>query len=292
VSASKQPEVTPEDIARASRAFRDRAGAAWVRLQEQTDTQIDPLGRAAMAKLDVALGARVLDVGCGCGQTLLELADVVGPKGHVLGVDISEPMLARAAERVAGRDEISLVCADAQTHAFAPRAFDALYSRFGVMFFDDARLAFTNLRGALRSGGRLSFVCWQELARNPWAAAPLAAVMRLLPASAMPDMLKADRPGPFLFGDRARVRAILSDAGFTDVELAPVEQPLHVGGAMTLDEALAYCRQIGPAARAMVDAPEALRAALDEALAGALAPFVGPRGVWMDAAAFVVTARG
>jgi len=281
----------PPDPPRASQSFLEKSGEAWVRMQDRTDALIDPLGRVAIERLGVAAGERVLDVGCGCGQTLLQLADGVGPSGQVLGVDISPPMLARARERAAGRPTIALVLGDAQTYAFAPGAFDALYSRFGVMFFDDARAAFRNLRGAVRSGGRLSFVCWQDLAKNPWAARPLEAVMRLLPGSALPDLLREGRPGPFFMSDPARVRAILGDAGWKDVSLEPVEMPLHLAAAATLDEAVAYSLQIGPAARAMDGAPETLKPALEAALREALAPFASARGVFVDGAAFIVGAR-
>jgi SAM-dependent methyltransferase len=279
------------DTPRASQSFVEKAGEAWVRMQERTDTLIDPLGRVAIERLGVGAGERVLDVGCGCGQTLLELADLVGPGGHVLGVDISPPMLERARERAAGRPNVALALGDAQAYAFAPRDFDAVYSRFGVMFFDDPRAAFRNLRAAARPGGRLSFVCWQDLAKNPWAARPLEAVLRLLPASAMPDMLREGRPGPFFLSDPPRVRAILDDAGWQGVSLEPVEMPLHLGGAATLDEAVAYCLQIGPASRAMADAPKTLEPALTAALREALAPFASARGVFIDGAAFVVRAR-
>jgi ubiquinone/menaquinone biosynthesis C-methylase UbiE len=274
-----------------SQAFRDRAGEAWVRLQERTDALIDPLGRVAIERLGPAPGARVLDVGCGCGQTLLELAELVGPEGRVVGIDVSEPMLGRARELTAGRPQIELLLADAQTHALPPASFDAIYSRFGVMFFDDARAAFANLRAAAKPGAPLAFVCWQELERNPWASLPLAAVRARLPEVALPEMLQRGRPGPFYFADRALVRAVLEGAGFRDVAFEPVERPLHLGGAMTLDEAVDYCRQIGPAARTIAEAPEALRPTLEGALATSLAPFVGPRGVWIDGAALVVTAR-
>jgi SAM-dependent methyltransferase len=279
------------DPPRASQSFIDKAGEAWVRLQDQTDALTDPLGRVALARLGVAEGERILDVGCGCGQTLLQLADLTGPAGHVLGVDISPPMLARARERAAEWPTIALALGDAQAYAFAPGSFDAVYSRFGVMFFDDPRTAFRNMRAAARAGGRLSFVCWQELAKNPWAARPLEAVMRLLPPSAMPDMLREGRPGPFFLSEPARVRAILEGAGWRDVALEPVEMPLHLAGAATLEEAVAYSFQIGPAARAMADAPEALKPALEAALRQALAPFAAARGVFMDGAAFVVGAR-
>jgi SAM-dependent methyltransferase len=283
--------ANPSDPPRASQSFVEKGGEAWARLQERTDALIDPLGRIAIDRLGVVTGERVLDVGCGCGQTLLQLAERAGPSGHVLGVDISPPMLGRARELVAGQPTIALALADAQTYAFAPGAFDAVFSRFGVMFFDDARAAFRNLRAAARPGARLSFVCWQEMAKNLWAVRPLEAVMRLLPASALPDMLREGRPGPFFLSDPARVRAILGDAGWTDVSLEPVEMPLDLGGGATLDEAVEYSFQIGPAARAMTDAPEALKPALQAALRQAFAPFATPRGVFMDGAAFIVRAR-
>jgi SAM-dependent methyltransferase len=283
--------MSPPDPPRASQSFVEKGGEAWVRMQERTDTLIDPLGRVAIERLGVVAGERILDVGCGCGQTLLQLAELAGPSGQVLGVDISPPMLERARERVAGRATIALALGDAQAYSFAPGAFDAVYSRFGVMFFDDPRAAFSNLRTAARSNARLSFVCWQDLAKNPWAARPLEAVMRLLPESAMPDMLREGRPGPFFMSDPARVRAILGDAGWKDVSLEPAEMPLHLGGAATLDEAVDYSLQIGPAARAMADAPETLKPALEAALREALAPFAGARGVFMAGAAFVVGAR-
>jgi SAM-dependent methyltransferase len=279
------------DPPRASQSFVEKGGEAWVRMQDRTDTLIDPLGRTAIERLGVVGGERILDVGCGCGQTLLQLAELAGPSGHVLGVDISPPMLARARERGAGRPTIALALGDAEEYVFAPGAFDAVYSRFGVMFFDDPRAAFRNLRAATRSSGRLSFVCWQDLAKNLWAARPLEAVMRLLPESAMPDMLREGRAGPFFMSDPTRVRAILGDAGWRDISLERVEMPLHLGGAATLDEAVEYSFQIGPAARAMADAPETLKPALEAALREALAPFATAAGVFMDGAAFVVGAR-
>jgi ubiquinone/menaquinone biosynthesis C-methylase UbiE len=283
--------MSAPDPPRASQSFVEKAGEAWVRMQDRTETLIDPLGRIAIDRLGVVAGERILDVGCGCGQTLLQLADLTGPSGHVLGVDISPPMLGRARERAAGRANIELALGDAQTYAFARAAFDAVYSRFGVMFFDDHRAAFRNLRAAARPGGRLSFVCWQDLAKNPWASRPLDAVMRLLPASAMPEVMREGRPGPFFMSDPARVRAILGDAGWQDVAIEPVEMSLHLGGAATLDEVVEYSFQIGSAARAMADAPETLKPALEAALREAFAPFVTARGVYMDGAAFVVGAR-
>jgi SAM-dependent methyltransferase len=271
--------------------FNERSGEAWTRLQEQTDLQLDPFGREAMARLRLARGERVVDVGCGCGQTLLELAELVGPEGRVLGVDVAPPMLERARQRSAGQASVSLALADAQTHPFAPAEFDAAFSRFGVMFFDDARAAFANLRRALVPGGRLAFVCWQEIARNPWADRPLRAVLDVLGRTEAPELVRLDRPGPFSLSDPDRVCSVLAGAGFTDVAVDPYERPLLYGGAATLEEALAYSRHIGPAARATADADPKLRPALDDAITAALAPFASARGVWVDAATLIVTAR-
>ncbi len=160
--------------------WNEQRGRAWVAQQELIEAQLAPLGRHAMDRAAIAAGERVLDVGCGCGQTTLELARRVGPRGSVLGADISSVMLGRARELAgaAGATNVRFEEADAQTHAFPPAGFDVLFSRFGVMFFADPRAAFANLRTALRPGARVAFVCWQALPLNPWMAVPLAAALQ------------------------------------------------------------------------------------------------------------------
>lgn len=271
--------------------FGEKAGNAWALLQERTDAYLDPLGRVAMALLQLEQGARVTDIGCGCGQTLLELAELVGPSGRVLGLDISQPMLARAQEIAAPYGNVSVVLADAETYTFTPASEDALFSRFGVMFFRDPSAAFRNLRRALRPGGQLAFVCWQELDRNPWAAVPLRALMARMPDVPAPALLDPGTPGPFGLADRARVEALLHAAGFAEVKISSHTTSVHFGAALTLDEAVDYCRQLGPASRFLGDAPPERRPELLETLREALAPHVSPRGLWMDAAAWLVSAR-
>jgi SAM-dependent methyltransferase len=272
------------------RLFDDRVGSAWALLQDRTDAFLDPLGRAAMARLCLSPGERVVDVGCGCGQTLVELAELVGPGGRVLGVDINEPMLALARARSVARANIELALGDAQTYAFARAAYDAVYSRFGVMFFGDPRAAFANLRAALRPGGRLAFVSWQELARNPWAELPLRALLAKMPGAPLPALVQSGAPGPFGLADRARIESLLAAAGFAGVTVEPFATSVHLGAAMTLDEAVDYCRQLGPASRCLGDAPVERRPELETALRAALAPHATSRGLWFDAAAWLVTA--
>lgn len=273
--------------------WQDKAGATWARLHRQTDAQLGPFGRVAIERLRVALGERVLDVGCGAGQTLLELGERVGPAGTVTGLDISEPLLAAASERVraARIQNVDVVLGDAARHGFGV-PFHAVFSRFGVMFFEDMVAGFRNLRRALRPGGRLGFVCWQSAEKNPWHGRLLAAVRAVLPDAPPPDMLAPGSPGPFRLSDAEEVDAILSEAGFQERRIEPVELDMDFGGTRTLEEAVAYALEIGPAARFAGDADPTLRPEFEAALATALAPHVSDRGVRFEAAALAVTAQG
>src|SRR5919202_367006 len=172
------------------------AADTWVAQQERLDRQLDPLGRAALRVLAPRPGEHVLDVGCGSGQTTLQLADAVGPDGRVVGVDVSSQLLA-AARRRPRPANVAFEQADAQTYAFE-RPFDAIYSRFGVMFFADPVAAFANLRRALKPGGRMAFVCWREEAANPMMTVPMAAAAKHLPPLPPPAQ-DAHAPGPFAF---------------------------------------------------------------------------------------------
>src|SRR5262249_32133419 len=147
------------------RFWNDAGSRRWVRQQALLDAMLASLGRRALERAAARHGERVVDVGCGCGDTSLALARAVGVTGRVTGIDVSRPMLERAGERAreAGLGTVCFVEADAQTHPFA-REHDLVFSRFGVMFFIDPVVAFRNLRGALGPGGRLAFVCWQALA--------------------------------------------------------------------------------------------------------------------------------
>ncbi len=212
------------------RYWNEEAGPRWVRQQQRLDAQIDPLGLAAMQRADVKPGEQMLDVDC--GQTALELAERVGPSSAVVGIDISQPLLARARERQTelGVKNLEFLNADAQTYPFTPERFDLVFSRFGVMFFADPSAAFANLCTALRSVGRLCFVCWQSLEKNDWVRIPLRAAAQrvVLPAPPAPGAL-----GPFAFADPDHVRRILTGGGFTDISFEAYKTQLSLGSAMT-----------------------------------------------------------
>jgi SAM-dependent methyltransferase len=271
--------------------WNEHAGPVWVSYQERLDRQIGTHGERAHARLAPRPGERVLDIGCGCGDSSLVLAARVAPGGSVLGVDLSEPMLARARERAAEAKlaNVSFRAADAQTATFEPGAFDAAFSRFGVMFFADPAAAFANVRSALRPGGRLAFACWRPVKDNPWVLVPMAAAAKLVP---MPPPPAPDAPGPFSFGDDARVRRILDAAGFADVAIEPVDVPMTLGGG-GLDDAADMLLTVGPLARALLEAnaDEALRERVRGALVAALAPHARDGRVQLGSAIWLVEAR-
>jgi SAM-dependent methyltransferase len=259
----------------------------WVELQERMDALIESFGARAIERTGLAAGERAIDVGCGCGATTLALAARVGPRGRVLGVDVSAVMLARARERArsAGLANVEFADGDAQTHRFEPGAFDCVFSRFGVMFFADPARAFANLRTALRGGGRVSFACWRALPENPWVTVPFAALAKVIPPPPPPP---PGAPGPFSFGDPERVRGILSQAGFAEIDLAPHDGALTLGG--DLEDAVEFALSAGPASRLLEGASASDRARARDVVREALAPHAKRGPVALTGAIWLVRA--
>jgi SAM-dependent methyltransferase len=272
--------------------WNDSAGPIWVAQQEKLDAQIGPLGALARERAAIRAGERVLDVGCGCGSTTLELANAVGATGQVVAVDISRPMLelAQRRARAAGLDDrIAFRLEDAQVADFGAASADLVFSRFGVMFFADPVAAFANLRRALRPGGRLAFVCWQPRDKNPWMMAP---VLAAAPHIQFPAPPPPDAPGPFAFGDAARVRGILEAAGFAKVAHEAVNRPIKLAGD-SVDDALDLFLQIGPLGALLreVKPGEQQRARVIGAVREVIESFRTPRGLEAGAGAWIVTAQ-
>jgi SAM-dependent methyltransferase len=259
----------------------------WVKYQEKLDGMLESFGRLAIEAARIQPDEHVVDVGCGCGATALTIAEAVGPRGAVLGVDVSAPMVevARARARQRNLVNASFVAADASSHAFDAR-YDLLFSRFGVMFFCDPAGAFANLRRALRPGGRLAFVCWAAIDENPWFAIPMSAATTIVPP---PPLTAPDDPGPFSLSDPTRVRTILESAGFAEARIERTSPPFVLGP--DLDTAATNGIETGPVSRLLLDADEATRQRVRAAICERLAPSAGPEGVVLASAAWVVTAR-
>jgi SAM-dependent methyltransferase len=228
-------------------AYWNSASAGkWVTFQSGIDATFAPINERLIERCKLNAGERVLDIGCGAGAISLDLAISVGPQGSVVGIDVSEQLLdladrRRIEERI---EHINYLLSDAQTYLFDVDFFDLLTSRFGVMFFDDPVAAFQNLARALRSGGRLVFVSWAEIAANPWFGAPRdAAVARL----GRPKPASPTAPGPLAFADIGYVLDILECAGFDDCRGTTEAVDLFNPGSVR--EVAHLASNIGPSAR-------------------------------------------
>jgi SAM-dependent methyltransferase len=257
---------------------------AWAEVRELLELQLAPLGRRALLALAPNPGESVLDIGCGGGETALDLARAVAPDGEVVGVDLSAAVLAFAKRAADGCERVRFVHADAQAFRFEPASFDAAFSRFGVMFFTDPAAAFSNIRRSLKPNGRLAFVCWRALEENPLDLLPLRAASIYLPPQPARD---PDAPGPFAFANPDRVHGILERAGFREIEITAHDELV---GSGDLDSMLAVCSRVGALGKILCENPE-LRAATLPAVRSALAAHDGPDGVRLNAATWVVTAQ-
>jgi SAM-dependent methyltransferase len=264
------------------------AGGAWAALSDRLDRMVGPLGEIAMDALALVGGEHVVDIGCGCGQTTIELGRRIGEWGEVVGVDVSVPMLEVAKARAdrAGIANVRFLESDAQTHRFEASSANAVFSRFGVMFFSDPVAAFANIRHALAPGGRLAFVCWRAMSENPLMTAPMLAAAPHLPEPPAPPG-DPFAPGPFAFADRDRVFGILSHAGFADIEITPHDQPLTTGD---VEQTVEVSMRIGPLGRLLAERPD-LRARVVDAIREAVTPLATADGVFFDSATWIVTAR-
>jgi SAM-dependent methyltransferase len=264
-------------------------GLRWIGLGGLVERRNLVFNDLLLERSAVALDERVLEIGCGTGATTVPLAEAVGLRGRVVGVDISNPMLARARQRLneSGLGNISLVQADAQVHRLEAGRFDLIVSRFGVMFFADPVAAFSNLLPAARPGGRLCFVCWGPLEENRHWMIPYEVALRHLgpPAPTPPHA-----PGPLAFSDPDYVRSILERAGFADVVIDR-ETPDIIGS--TPEEEAEYACVMGPPARLIDEKKpdQPVRATIRQEMADAFAAYARGGPMLLPSTAFLVTAR-
>jgi SAM-dependent methyltransferase len=252
-------------------------GNTWAAMRERLDKQLDPLGQVTLRALAPKPGERIADIGCGAGQSTAQLAAAFA---EVIGIDVSTPLIAAARARF---PQLQFVEADAATYDFGP--LDAIYSRFGVMFFVDPLAAFRHFHRSLQPGGRLAFLCWRAVEQNPIMTVPMsAAISAGVPAPPPGDPFA---PGPFAFADRDRLTSILSAAGFSGIELSPHDQAI---GSNDLDAALDLALQIGPLGRLLREAPQHRDQAI-AAVRRAMADYVVDGLVMMPSATWIVTAR-
>jgi len=271
------------------RYWNEVAGPRWVAGQGFRERRNQESLELLLDRLRLAGGEHVLEIGCGTAAVTLPLARAVGERGRVIAVDISEPMLEVARQHVAeaGLRNVTLLLGDAQVHTFEPAAFDIATSRMGVMFFAEPVTAFRNIRGALKPGGRLVFVCWAPLAENRhWLISYEIAVRLIGPPETAPET----EVGPLAFGNPDYVRRILAEAGFSDISVERAH-PTIIGG--NAEEEARQAMMMGPTAR-LIEAKkpsEAVRQKIADEVAAAFAALASAGPIRLPATIFLVTAR-
>ena len=265
--------------------WNGEVGQRWARHQARLDRVFGPLTEALIARAGLAPGQAVLDIGCGAGETSLIAARAVKESCQVLGADLSRPLLDVARARAANGAPVAFLEADAETHDFGAGAYDRILSRFGSMFFADSRAAFANLRRALAPEGRMTLLCWQAMAANPWVTVPRAAVLPLVPEPPPPP---PDAPGPFRFADPDALARLLERAGFRAVTCEGVTRLVTLGASP--GEAAATATELGPVSHLLREAAPDLRERALAAVTEALDPYLDGGSVRLDAACWLVSA--
>jgi len=271
------------------RYWNEVAGPRWVTAQGFRERRNQDSLALLLDRLCLGGGEHLLEIGCGTAAVTLPLARAVGERGRVVAVDISEPMLEVARQRVAesGLRNVTLLLGDAKLFAFEQAAFDIATSRMGVMFFAEPVTAFRNIRGALKPDGRLVFACWAPLAENRhWLISYEIAVRLLGPAATSPEQ----EVGPLAFGNTDYVRRILAGAGFADISIERAH-PTIIGG--TPEEEARQALMMGPTARLIEtkNPSEAVRQKIADEVAAAFAALASAGPIRLPATIFLVTAR-
>ena len=266
-------------------------GEYWVVNQQQMDTMLEPLGARALARIDLNNVRHMLDIGCGTGSTTLDIAARLPDGARVTGADLSVPMIDYARSRLGpeGVSNADFMTCDLQIDKLDNAKFDAAFSRFGVMFFDQPIIAFGNIHDAMKPDAPLAFVCWQTPRENLWHSLAVATAKKFIEMPAAPD---PHAPGPFAFADPDYVESILRGAGFKDVEIYPHTQTVELFSGQDVRDAAENFARINPIISAfMTEAGDDKAEPLIDGLAEALAPYHQNGALHFPSATWLVSAR-
>ena len=263
-------------------------GDVWVDKQREMDIMLNPLGQKAIKQLILEEHTKILDIGCGCGATTIEIAKMI-PKGHVTGLDISIPMLDRA-EKFASEMSLSNIdfqVKDVQTEEISSNHYDIAFSRFGVMFFEDPYEAFKNINQAIKENGQLVFVCWQNPSLNPWQSLSLQVIKEYLDLPSPPPK----SPGPFAFEDKDYIEDILKGTDFKDISIADNQEDIVMFSGKSIREACEDYLTINPVVTEMLkNSGNELKEEILEALIAKFSSFHNNDGLLFPSATWIVSA--
>ena len=265
-----------------------KGGDIWVERQNAMDTMLGPLGEAALNKLNLNEGENVLDIGCGCGNTTLNIAKRISPDGQVTGLDISKPMLKSAKESAneMSISNASFNCVDVQTDDIGEEVYSAAFSRFGVMFFEDPIAAFHNINKSLITGASLSFVCWQSPALNPWQSLFIEAVKKYVDLPSPPPR----SPSPFAFMESEYVSSILEESNFQNIMIEGHEAEVNMFSGRSLSDSVKDYISINPVVSGMLkDSTEQEKTEIINSAIEAFSPYYSAKGLMFPSATWLVT---
>tara|TARA_B100000212_G_scaffold154306_1_gene116073 strand:- start:345 stop:1190 length:846 start_codon:yes stop_codon:yes gene_type:complete len=264
-------------------------GDVWVDKQREMDIMLNPLGQKAIEQLILEEDTKILDIGCGCGATTIEIAKMI-PKGHVTGLDISIPMLDRAEEFASemSLSNIDFQVKDVQTEEINSNHYDIAFSRFGVMFFEDPYEAFKNINQSIKVNGQLVFVCWQHPSLNPWQSLSLQVIKEYLDLPSPPPR----SPGPFAFEDQDYLADILKESDFKDISITDNQEDIIMFSGKSIREACEDYLTINPVVTEMLKSSgNDLKEEILEALIAKFSSFHNNDGLVFPSATWVVSAK-
>ena len=267
--------------------WNEKKGEIWVSLESKIDKMLGPLGDQAIKILKPKVGEKILDIGCGTGSTSQTLSKLVGESGIITGIDISKPILNFAQKQKENKKikNINFIQADAQNHQFSDLNFDAVFSRFGIMFFEDPISAFKNIKKSLSCNGRLTFVCWSKSEDNDWMnlSSNVASQFLELPPKANPK-----EPGPFALEDYFYIEEILIKSGWKNIKIKAYKENIVIGE--TLDHAADFLSRMGPMSVPFENANEQTKEKVISALKECYSKYFTPKGVEFHFSSWIVSA--
>ena len=279
----------PNQNIKQKKFWSGKGGDVWVERQTELDITLEPLGNAALDKIDLTNSYQLLDIGCGTGRTCIDIAQKFS-NCYVSGIDISVPMIDRA--RNLANDEkilnVSFLVQDVQLEPLEADKYDAAFSRFGVMFFDEPKEAFFNIYNSLKVSSPLSFVCWQSPKENPWHG---VASMILKQHLELPVPEKR-APSPFAFQEPEYIDDILTTTGFKNIMIEPLALKILWFADQSLDEAVFNFMSLNPViAESMKSVEAETKDKITNELSEAFKPFMTDKGLVFDSATWIVSAN-
>ena len=216
--------------------WTNSAGKLWVKDKLEKDNMLEPLGNYALSKFIVSKGSNIIDIGCGTGHTSVQLSNMVGKHGHIDGFDLSQTMIDEALKysNSLKKKNISFTVQDIQNEILKSKNYDAAFSRFGIMFFSNPIMAFTNIFNSLKNNGLLTFICWQKQSENIWYNLGLEIVKKYVDV----PVTEEKSPGPFAFADKNYLQNILLNAGYKNIEFFQYNKEIELFKGYTLESSV------------------------------------------------------